>query len=60
MKNAEIADIFAQIADLLVTGGSDFHGPGKPDALLGRPRVPLAAMGEHWARRLLGPLDGLV
>jgi predicted metal-dependent phosphoesterase TrpH len=44
--------------DLLVTGGSDFHGPGKPDALLGRPRVPLAAMEEHWARRLLGPLEG--
>ena len=25
---------------LLVTGGSDFHGSGKPEARLGRPRVP--------------------
>jgi hypothetical protein len=29
---------------LAVTGGSDFHGAAKPDAKLGRPAVPLAAI----------------
>lgn len=29
---------------LAVTGGSDFHGPAKPDVKLGRPRVPAAAL----------------
>lgn len=38
-----------------VVGGSDFHGPAaKPGALLGRPRVPVAALGEELSRRLLG------
>ena len=29
---------------LLVTGGSDFHGAAKPEAMLGRPRVPMASL----------------
>lgn len=31
---------------LLISGGSDFHGSGKLEALMGRPRVPLAAVKE--------------
>jgi len=39
-----------------VTGGSDFHGPARLDARLGRPRVPLAAIPDDFAQRLLaGP-----
>jgi len=36
-----------------VTGGSDFHGQGKPDAILGRPRVPLAVLSERFRQKLL-------
>jgi predicted metal-dependent phosphoesterase TrpH len=40
---------------LAVAGGSDFHGFGKPDVKLGRPRVPVSAVGREqlttWARR---------
>ncbi|HAU38050.1 MAG TPA: phosphoesterase [Phycisphaerales bacterium] len=39
---------------LCVTGGSDFHGAAKPDARLGRPRVPLAAIDARFAERLFG------
>ncbi len=35
---------------LLVSGGSDFHGAGKPDARLGIPRVPLAAVEQLLAK----------
>jgi len=42
---------------LAVTGGSDFHGQAKPEARLGRPLVPLSAMGDEFARQLLGGLD---
>jgi len=38
---------------LLVSGGSDYHGPDKPDSRLGLPRVPLAAVEQ-----LLAKLDG--
>jgi hypothetical protein len=41
--------------DLGMTGGSDFHGAAKPDVFIGRPRVPLAALGEELTARLLGP-----
>lgn len=34
----------ARKLDLLVTGGSDFHGPSKPDVRLGRPRVPRSVL----------------
>jgi hypothetical protein len=37
----------ARRCGLGVTGGSDFHGEGKPGVLLGRPRVPLAAIGPQ-------------
>jgi 3',5'-nucleoside bisphosphate phosphatase len=37
---------------LCVTGGSDFHGSGKPDVQLGRPRVPLAAVTGEVRQRL--------
>ncbi len=40
----------ARRLSLLVTGGSDFHGSGKPEARLGRPRVPLAAVQQLLAR----------
>lgn len=41
---------------LLVTGGSDFHGPVRQDAVLGRPLVPLAALTGELAEKLLtGP-----
>ncbi len=40
---------------LYVTGGSDFHGGGKPHVRLGRPRVPIAALDPEllgaWCRR---------
>ncbi|MDY6913421.1 MAG: PHP domain-containing protein [Planctomycetota bacterium] len=39
--------------DLGVTGGSDFHGAAKPKVRLGRPRVPLAAIGEKFEKLLL-------
>ena len=35
---------------LLISGGSDFHGAAKPNARLGRPRVPLAAVEQLLAR----------
>lgn len=41
--------------DLTVVGGSDFHGPAKPDARLGIPRVPLAAITGEFAERFLRP-----
>jgi len=37
---------------LAVTGGSDFHGEAKAKAILGRPRVPVAAVGEQLLERL--------
>lgn len=37
-----------------VTGGSDFHGPAKPNVKLGRPRVPLAAVEGDFAERVFG------
>lgn len=37
---------------LLVSGGSDYHGPGKPNARIGRPRVPLAAIDPKFAKIL--------
>ena len=36
---------------LLATGGSDFHGAGKPTVRLGRPRTPLSIVDEPWASR---------
>lgn len=37
-----------------VTGGSDFHGQGKPEATLGKPPVPVAVLTERFRQRLLG------
>ena len=37
-----------------ITGGSDFHGAGKPTVLLGKPTVPVEAMGERFTEKLLG------
>ena len=39
---------------LAVTGGSDFHGSGKPNVHLGRPRVPMSVIEEQFAQRLFG------
>ena len=38
---------------LAITGGSDFHGPAKPQAQLGRPRVPLSALTDSLLQRLM-------
>jgi hypothetical protein len=40
--------------NLGVTGGSDFHGEGKPDVRLGIPHVPLAAIRECDMRIMFG------
>ena len=40
--------------NLGITGGSDFHGTGKPTVLLGKPTVPVEAMGERFVNKLLG------
>ena len=39
---------------LAVTGGSDFHGPVKPQVRLGIPRVPISMIEERFAERLFG------
>ena len=41
----------ARQMDLLITGGSDFHGSSKPDARLGRPPMVRSLIGEPWASR---------
>jgi hypothetical protein len=41
-----------------VTGGSDFHGHATPKARLGRPLVPLSAMGEEFLGRLFSDSTG--
>ena len=38
--------------DLGITGGSDFHGQARADAVLGRPRVPLSVLDGKLAERL--------
>jgi len=38
--------------NLFITGGSDFHGQGKPDVELGHPRVPSAAISDELAARI--------
>ena len=43
---------FARRFNLGVTGGSDFHGTGKPQVHLGRPAVPLEALGDRLMQRL--------
>ena len=43
---------FARRFGLVATGGSDYHGPDKPQSRLGYPRVPLAAVGEETIARL--------
>jgi predicted metal-dependent phosphoesterase TrpH len=37
---------------LFVTGGSDFHGRGKPDVHLGHPRVPASLIPPELAERI--------
>lgn len=32
--------------NLLISGGSDFHGPSKPDVQLGKPKVPLSVISD--------------
>ena len=39
--------------DLSITGGSDFHGAGKPTVLMGKPAVPIEALSEKLALKLL-------
>jgi len=43
---------------LAVTGGSDFHGAPKPDVQLGRPKVPVAAVGQDLLDDLLARSRG--
>ena len=51
----ELYQALARRFSLGVTGGSDFHGPAKPDVKLGRPRVPIDQIDERLAGRLLRP-----
>ena len=37
---------------LFITGGSDFHGTGKPDVRLGVPRVPAIIISDELAERI--------
>jgi hypothetical protein len=40
---------------LAVTGGSDYHGPAKAEAMLGRPRVPLSVVTDSApGRQMMG------
>lgn len=43
---------FARRYGLIVSGGSDYHGPAKVQSRIGNPRVPLAAIGEDVLDRL--------
>jgi hypothetical protein len=40
----------ARKLSLLITGGSDFHGPSKPDVRLGKPRVPRSVLTGRLAK----------
>ena len=42
----------AKTFNLLVTGGSDFHGAGKPDVRLGIPRTPAGLISDELAERI--------
>ena len=42
----------AKTFNLLVTGGSDFHGTGKPDVRLGYPRTPAGLISDELAERI--------
>ncbi len=44
----------ARELNLLVTGGSDYHGSGKPDTPLGIPRVPLSVIRPDYAQKWFG------
>lgn len=44
---------------LIITGGSDYHGMGKPDVALGHPAVPLSVVGEENIRRWSGQTGNL-
>ena len=49
--------LYLEIATRLglgAAGGSDFHGAAKPGTVIGRPKVPLAALGEKLVARLIG------
>ncbi len=41
----------ARELNLLITGGSDYHGHGKPDVSLGIPRVPLSIIRSDYAKK---------
>jgi len=42
----------AKRLDLVITGGSDFHGTGKPNVQLGVPRVPADIISPQLAERI--------
>jgi len=44
----------ARELNLLTTGGSDYHGCGKPDTPLGVPRVPLSVIRADYAQKWFG------
>lgn len=44
----------ARELNLLITGGSDYHGGGKPDVSLGVPRVPLSVIRGDYAQQWFG------
>jgi len=49
----------AQKLGLIITGGSDYHGLGKPDVAIGRPPVPMSIVGEKNIMRWRGQAAGL-
>jgi 3',5'-nucleoside bisphosphate phosphatase len=44
----------ARELNLLITGGSDYHGHGKPDTPLGIPHVPLSIIPPDYAQKWFG------
>jgi predicted metal-dependent phosphoesterase TrpH len=59
-NNVQQTRLYVELArrfDLGITGGSDFHGAGKPTVLLGKPTVPVEALGERFTDKLLGNKD---
>jgi hypothetical protein len=56
--NDEQTRLYLELArrfGLLVAGGSDFHGPAKPDVRVGHPPVPMSVVAEPWASRWFKP-----
>ncbi len=50
----ELTRLYLDLAkklDLLITGGSDYHGSGKPHVSMGKPHVPLSVIRPNFAQK---------